>query len=319
MGFLASALDPSEMEGRLRKALGEDGLRLAGIRAVRHKPGKRCLVEYDAEWGGAPRTTIIGKIRARGMDRKSYAVQRGLWEAGFGEESRFAVPRPLGEIPELHMWLQRKEPGDMATGMLAGPEGKRLAKKVAELSHRLHRSGVAPRRPPHTMDDELRILHERLPLVSDEEPKWRGRIDRILSACQKLGESLPEPEATPVHRDFYADQILVDGERMLLLDLDLYCEGDPGLDPGNFIAHMTEYAMRKLGSPYASIEAEDAMEERFVELSGEEVRRAVRVYAALTLARHIHISRRIPERRRFTADILGVCEEWLLAGGGRRV
>jgi hypothetical protein len=319
MPFLAPALDPSEMEGRLREALGVDGLRLAGIRVVRHKPGKRCLIEYDAEWGGASRTILIGKVRARGTDRKSYAVQRGLWEAGFGEEGRFPVPRPLGEIPDLHMWLQRKEPGIVATEMLAGPEGKEIAKKVAELSHELHSRGVPPRRPPHTMEGELGILHERLPLVSGEEPKWRGRIDRILAACRTLGESLPEPEATPIHRDFYADQILVDGARLRLLDFDLYCEGDPGLDPGNFIAHMTEYAMRELGSPDALKDEEAALEERFVELSGEGVRAAMRVYAALTLARHIHISRRLPERRRLTADIICLCEERLLVGSGRRV
>ncbi len=319
-------------------------LRLAGIRVVRHKPGKRCLIEYDIEVsedgslhreaprsgaglieydgemsGGESFLTVIGKVRARGVDAKSHIVQRGLWEGGFDDGGRFAVPRPLGEFPELHMWLQKKEPGTMATEMLAGPDGERLARGVAELAHELHTRGVAPLRKPHTMDDELRILHERLPLVSEEKPGWRGRVDRILAACRSLGESVPEPKKVPIHRDFYADQILVDGEKLRLLDFDLYCGGDPALDIGNFIAHVTEHSMRTLGTPDASIESEHAMEARFAELSGERVRGAVRVYAALTLARHIHISRRIPERRRFTAGLLELCEERLLVGGGRRV
>lgn len=320
MPFLAPALGPSDMEVRLREALGEDGLRLSEIRVVRHKPGKRCLVEYDVGTPrGGERLTVIGKVRARGVDRKSHAVQKALWEAGFDEGSRFAVPCPLGEVPALHMWLQKKEPGTVATEMLAEPDGARLAAGIAEFSHELHTRGVAPRHPPHTMEDELRILHERLPLVSEVEPRWRGRVDRILAACRRLGGALPEPEKVPIHRDFYADQILVDEDRLVLLDFDLYCEGDPGLDIGNFIAHMTEYSVRRSGSPDASKKAEDAMEGRFAELSGEGVREAARVYAALTLARHIHISRRIPERRRFTADILELCEERLLVGSGRRV
>lgn len=312
MPFLANALDPLEMEGRLREALGEERVSLRRVRVVRHKPGKRCLVEYEVELGDGSRITIIGKVRARGMDEKSFAVQRALWKGGFeGGEGRFAVARPMGEIRDLHMWLQRKEPGVVATGMLAQPDGSSLARSIAELSRELHSSGVPPLRPPHTVEGELRILHERLPLVSGARPEWSGRIERVLHACERLGRSLPGPDKAPIHRDFYADQVLVSGDRLVLLDLDLYCEGDPGLDIGNFTAHMTEYALRELRSPDALKEAETALVERFVELSGEEIRRSVGVYETLTLARHIHISARIPERRGFTGKILDLCEERL--------
>lgn len=316
MPFLTKALDPLDMERRLREALGEEGagLRLAEIRVTRHKPGSRCLIEYDVEREKLGRRTLIGKVRARGMDKRSHAVQQALWESGFDDESHFSVPRPMGRLPELHMWLQRKEPGVTATEPLAGPYGVALARRIAELSHGLHHSGVQPLRKPHRMSDELRILHERLPLVSEQRPEWKDRIDRVISACEKLGESLSEPGLVPVHRDFYADQILVDGERLRLLDLDLYCEGDPGLDVGNFTAHMTEYALRELHSPDALKDREEALVKRFVELSGEEVRPAVRVYETLTLARHIHISARIPQRQAFTGAILDLCEERLRAG-----
>lgn len=313
----SGALDPTGMDARLREVLGDDGLLLSGIRVVRHKPGKRCLVEYDVGMPGEETFTVIGKVRARGMDERSLAVQKALWNSGFGDGSRFAVPRPLGGIPSLRMWLQKKERGVVATGMLA--ESGDVAKSVAELSHALHSSGAEPLRRPHTMEDELRILSERLSLVTDAKPEWRGRIERVRRACEKLGRSLSEPEPLPIHRDFYGDQILVDGARLVLLDLDLFCEGAPGLDIGNFTAHMTEHSLRELGFPDAMKEREAALEERFVELSGEGVRRSVRVYETLTLARHIHISTRIPERRRFTAGILELCEERLLVGGGRRV
>ncbi len=312
MPFLARALDPLEMEGRLREALGWNGMRLAGLRVVRRKPGKRCLVEYDVEKGDGSRVCVIGKVRARGMDRKSFAVQRALWNSGFDDGGGFAVARPMGEMPGLHMWLQRKEPGVVATEMLAQPDGSSLARSIAELSCELHSSGVKPHRKSHRISDELRILHERLPLVSGMRPEWRERIERVLRGCERLGRSLPEPERVPIHRDFYADQILVAGDRLILLDLDLFCEGDPGLDIGNFTAHMTEYALRELGSPDALKEAEAALVERFVELSGDEgVRRSVGVYETLTLARHIHVSTRIPERRGFTGEILDLCEERL--------
>ncbi|MGH3089947.1 MAG: phosphotransferase family protein [Rubrobacteraceae bacterium] len=305
MPFLSLALDPDEVRWRFSRSSGfDDEILPRSARVIRHKPGKRALVEYELE-SPTETFTVIGKARARGVDDKSYRVQRDLEKVGF------PVPRTLGKIPEFHMWLQRKEPGVPATELLAGPDGVGLARRIADLSHSLHGAGVTPLRPPHGMAEELKILHERLPLVAEANPDRRHRIERILCACDRLGASLPAPKLVPIHRDFYADQVLVDGERIRLLDFDLYCEGDPGLDIGNFAAHLTEQALRTLGNPDALKDREEALVESFVELSGEEVLRAVRVYSALTLARHVHISFRIPERGPLTEDILDLCEERL--------
>jgi aminoglycoside phosphotransferase (APT) family kinase protein len=176
------------------------------------------------------------------------------------------------------------------------------------------------------MADELRILHERLPTLAQGEAECAGahatqkrvsarRIERLLAACDRLGAATPEPVARGIHRDFYADQVIVDGMRLYLIDFDLYCEGDPGLDIGNFLGHMTEQSLRTLGDPGALVERERAMEERFVELAGEAARAAVRAYATLTLARHIYLSTQFPERRPFTGSLLELCEERLNRSG----
>ena len=39
-----------------------------------------------------------------------------------------------------------------------------------------------------------------------------------------------DDDRTFIHRDFYPDQVLVDGARVYLLDLDLYSLGEPPLD-----------------------------------------------------------------------------------------
>jgi aminoglycoside phosphotransferase (APT) family kinase protein len=163
------------------------------------------------------------------------------------------------------------------------------------------------------MADELRILHERLPLVTREQPRWAGRIERLLKACDRLGAATPEPVMCGIHRDFYADQVIVDGARLHLIDFDLYCEGDPALDVGNFLGHLTEQSLRAFGDPEALASVEEAMEERFVELSGEAARCRVGVYKTLTLVRHVHLSTLFPERRPFTGRLLGLCEERIQA------
>jgi aminoglycoside phosphotransferase (APT) family kinase protein len=147
--------------------------------------------------------------------------------------------------------------------------------------------------------------------VAEMRPEWAGRIQRLLEACDHVGVALPKPRPTGIHRDFYADQVLVHGERLYLLDFDLYCQGDPGLDIGNFLGHVEEQALRSMGDPNALSTVEEAVEERFVELSGEQVRRSIQVYAALTLVRHIHISTRFPDRQHITEALLELSEQRL--------
>lgn len=318
MPFLAAALDPVEAGRKLEERLlgGEARVKLDNVRLVRHKPGRRCLIEYDVELrlpdGHREELTLLGKSRARGLDRKGYRVQRALREAGFDEESpEFCVPETFDVIPEFNMWLQRKVPGVPAIGPLTEPEGAELARRISFLSDSLHRAGVTPLRRAHTVADELRILRERLHLVAEEQPRLGPRLERLLVCCEHLGARIPRPRTSGVHRDFYADQVLVDGERLYLLDLDLYCEGDPALDIGNFMAHITEYSLRELGDPNALADREDALEDEFLRLSGGACREAVRAYATLTLARHVHISTLFPERRAFTGGLLELCEERL--------
>lgn len=321
MPFLAQALNPLDVHLQFRRRLsgfiGEGGkLQLLAIRAVRHKPGRRCLIEYDVAIdrpGQEPKVaTLVGKARARGLDKQTYEAVRLLWQSGFGDRSEdgISVPQPVGMVPEFQMWLQLRLPGEPASRLLSGDGGEELGRRIAEAAHKLHTARVRPTRK-HTIADELRILHERLPLVSRLRPDWEGRIERLLAAADRLGSSLPRPRSTGVHRDFYADQVLVDGERLYLLDFDLYCEGDPALDIGNFLGHIQEQSLRTFGDAHALANVEEAMTERFVELSGEQTRRATEVYTTLTLLRHIQISTRFPGRQHFTAALLDLCEERL--------
>ena len=299
MPFLRQALDPAVMQREL-------GHHLRAVRVVRHKPDRRCLIEYDVESNGRL-MTLMGKVRAKALDESTFALNVALRQAGFADDAPdgIIIPEPIGTIPHLHMWLARKVPGVSAMQCLDDSTGRRLA----DVAMKLHRAGV-PSRRKHTTADELLILHQRLQELAGRRPQWQGRLARLMDACRELAGNLPpERVGSGIHRDYYPAQVLIDGPRAYLLDLDLYCEGNPALDIGNCVAHVTEYALRTQGDPIALRACEEAVIERFARMNGADAETAARIFAVLSLARHIYISTTFPDRAMFTERILELCEE----------
>jgi aminoglycoside phosphotransferase (APT) family kinase protein len=194
--------------------------------------------------------------------------------------------------------------------LFRGPRSLGLARRVAEAAHKLHCARV-PAERRHGIVDELRILHECFDKLRALKPQWTERIDRVAEACDLLGASTPEPQACGIHRDFYSAQVIVGRRRLYLIDFDLYCLGDPALDIGNFVGHLTEQSLRETGAPDAFAEAEQALEDRFIELAGETCRPAIRAYTTLTLARHLYLSTQLPGRASTTESLFALCEHRL--------
>ncbi len=367
MRFLAEALTPALAERRLAQCWAEingaqQKLRLRAIKVVRYKPARRCLIEYDVSFDG-PRSppgplTLLGKANAREPDATTHDLLETLRNAGFGANAidGISVPEPLGIIPEFQMWLQMKMPGMPATELFSKPGGIELARRVAEAAHKLHQAGVATERR-HTLTDELRILEEKLALVGRSRPQWAARLQQLFAACEQFAASMPQSQPCGIHRDFYPAQVMVltpevGGQsseigppsalrpppsalrpppiRICLVDFDLYCLGDPALDIGNFIGHMSEQSLRESQAGGRRLEpaacslppAACALQERFLQLSSNRpeaggrslqpaassLQLAIQCYTTLTLARHIYLSTQFPERQNFTEALLELCE-----------
>lgn len=305
---LAAALDPEVVGPALADlpALAGAGP-LVAIRVVRHKPGRRCVVAYDLADG----STVYGKLRRHRSGASAHRLLVALRAAGLdGAGDGIAVPEPVGHLRELRLWLQREAPGREATDLVAGEVGRRVARRVAEAADKLHRAGV-PASRRHGVADELLILRECLCAVAVDEPALGPRLGRLYVACERAGATLVGHPERGIHRDFYADQVLVDGDRLTLVDFDLYCVGDPALDVGNYLGHVTELALRRTGSPtaYGSFEAE--LLDAFAGRSDGDAGRRARAWAALTLARHVFLSTRIAGRAHTTLPLLDLAERRL--------
>lgn len=318
MPFLEQALDCDWMERRLRGesawAVPMKGHRLVAAVVRRHKPGRRCLIEYRFESvAGGGGFAWLGKLSARWKKGWSDRVARALRGAGLTDAAQVAVPESLGEIPELHLELQRRVSGESVFERLDAVEGPEWAARCAAAVAALHGSGVEIPRS-HTLADEMGILRERLMAVTSGHGALAARVEAVLDGCERVAEQLPTPVVTLIHRDFYPDQVLVDGDRTWLLDLDLCCMGDPCVDHGNFLAHLLEWGMRTPDRAEAVQRCAEAYRSVVLEKLGPDAEARLEAYTTLSLARHIQISQRIPERRHCLPSIMEACEQRLDLG-----
>lgn len=110
MLFLQEVICPLKVKEVFQQHLSfiTDKSQLVQIKVIRYKPQKRCLIEYTFQ--GENTLVLIGKIRAKGTDIKSYDLQKKLWQSGFDSNSHdgISVPEPIGIIPQWQMWLQKK-------------------------------------------------------------------------------------------------------------------------------------------------------------------------------------------------------------------
>jgi hypothetical protein len=266
---------------------------------VRHKPGRRCLIEYHLTDG----STLIGKMRARGADSRCFAIQQELWGSGFGRDAadRIMVAEPVAIAPDLALCLQRKVDG---IPLNIAPE--RAAAAIAKL----HRSGVKPAKR-HLLADELRILRERLAALALRQPQWRNRLKRLEEDAAELADQAEPVHPRSIHRDFYHDHLISDGVNVHIIDLDLFCVGDPAVDIGNYTAHLIELGLRLHGDADWYCNWRQAFELHYRKHVGDVSLINIRIYELLSMLRLIEISDRIGARRPFAEGLLGSCEDRL--------
>lgn len=302
---LATALDPAAIGARL-------GVEVHAVRMLQHKPGRRAVVGYETADG-----PLVGKLRAGHRPQSPYRRLQLFRAAGFGDDAAdgIVVPEPVAVLDDLELWVQREAPGRPADELLGDPAAAAaVSRRAAQAADKIHRAGV-PTRRHHDVSDELRVLRDRLGGLAAARPELADRVARLLAAAEARAADAADLAARGgpcgVHRDYYPAQLLVDGARVTVLDFDLYCVGDPALDIGNFLGHLTEHALRQLGSASALAEAEAACRETFLELAGAEHGAAIDAYADLTLARHVALSAELPGRSGTTLPLLALCEQRL--------
>lgn len=207
---------------------------------VSHRLGKRAVVRLSRarSENGSPKRIIVKlhSRRSRSWQRSSRIVRElgqgvldgelvgvapnlGLIEAHNVEAMAHVEAEPLGTWP-----AERALPGYQAAGQAIG---------------RLHCGSTALSLNVHGVAQELDTLQRWLELIQALGMDSGRRFAAALSVVrQRFGQLDPVSPAL-IHRDFHEKQVLVGHDRAWLIDFDTACFGDPAIDVGNFLAHVS--------------------------------------------------------------------------------
>ncbi|WP_417263542.1 phosphotransferase [Celeribacter sp.] len=274
------------------------------VQCLRLKPGRRAIFRYADTVGRA----AYGKLRFGRADRRTPALQSAVRAAGLDGRHGVQVPAVLAEMKEACLWFQEEIKGPDLTCLLLNDTSedvlRNALRQTGEALARLHTSGVEVARD-WTLAQECAVLTQALAAE-------KARAPENISAFQAVERALApdiarlETPAEPVllHRDFYPDQVICSAGGVALLDLDLVAMGDPAVDLGNFLAHLDELALRHHKGLGTTAARDMAFLDGYAAHASLPDMSRITAARRISLARHIHISQRFPDRRHEAEEII---------------
>jgi hypothetical protein len=311
---LAVATDARAMRPVLEAALAgvRDGAALSavGVEVLRYKPERKCLLRYELHWedAAAPEIAYARVARPARFERNRDALRR-IREAADG--LAFTLPESLAVVPHLGMELFSHVPGVRLFTLVETPAFPRLCARVGAALHEFHQLRVvldAERDPAGDGGALRRSAQDFAWLLGAEAARIEG-LGRTLAAALA---GAPPPSRRLVHGDFHGDNVLVDGERLALVDLEDCAMGDPADDVALNWAQLTWHAARTGGGP-----GREAFLHAYLARSDAATAERVRARAAIQCFLNAYQCVRHPEAPAAVEDaqiMLAACERVLERG-----
>ena len=161
------------------------------------------------------------------------------------------LPDRLGSSSHYQTVIFEWLPGQPLNQFMTGPSVDRsVVRNVGAALAELHnQSGRGlEKQKPKKIRDKVRSATASIRFTSPALEGLAADID------ERLGRLIAseQPDLRAIHGDFYADQVLADGEHVSIIDLDNTVRGNPASDLGLFIAHLERNALSD-GRPKAPV------------------------------------------------------------------
>lgn len=226
-------------------------LAVPGMELISHRPGRRAVLRGPADqFGVITYTKVVRPSRVGGLaERTHQAAALDL-----------RTPAVLDVDPVVGSVTTGAVPGTGLADLLATDDADRACRATGAELARLHRQpipgridqsaridqpGRTARRaglPIHDLQAEFDVMDRWLSWADQFEAPapFDGRLDEPYDTLRSQSFDGMAGDVRPalLHRDIHDGQVLVDGDRVGVIDFDLMAVGDPALDLGNLLAHL---------------------------------------------------------------------------------
>ncbi len=257
LGVLRELGNPDSWRDRLRRMMPANPELWGGtLRTLAYKPERRYVAELSA--GGGAKAVL--KV----YDEAGYGAAR-LGLKAFTARGPLRLARRIGKSNRRRIMVFEWLPGRLLIEAISDPRPEPGAASAAGRAlAELHSQRPEGRLPSVSRKAEGARLLDLAAGIGFLVPRAAATVE---SLARRIARSIVDTpaEGSPLHGDFYADQVLVDGDAAAIIDLDRAARGDAASDLGLFLAHLTRDVLRGR----ISTEAAQAARDRFLEGYGE--------------------------------------------------
>jgi len=288
---------------------------VAAILPVGFAPASAVCTQRSAH---SDRCVVQVRVRSHGGEERVYALK--AYSDDFGERVWAHAQRlaehlppqldrpslPIRYLPQERVLVFDWVEGQILSKIVDGRKPE-LLRQAAALAAQLHRAPLVPEPPttPQMLLDETRARCDNL------RPIWPGTADMVeplLAALQAAVPRLDCADPAPIHGDMAAGQFLWTGDRLVLLDWDMFGYADPAYDAGHFVAQLERRCALDRTLPPEAGRWPACFRDAYLAAMPGVSRRNVSFYRALTLLRKTYtVCRRQPAEGPQQAVRLAAC------------
>lgn len=232
---LARLLDPDQT----RRWWGEPA---HTVSALRYEPEQRATLCYARNGSDAQARHLYVKTFCDDSGAALHRRFSHFWHVAQQNPDAPAVAQPLGYCPDTRALWQAQARGVPFRQALASAAAARLPQRLAQAIAAVHAAPRALAGPqPHDTAHWLGELRRRSKKITRAAPDMAARMARLVEALEQTAVLMPPPLLTVIHGDYHADQVWLDGARVVLFDFDEFTLGDAMEDLAAFVTRLAPW------------------------------------------------------------------------------
>ncbi|HXP46026.1 MAG TPA: aminoglycoside phosphotransferase family protein [Terriglobales bacterium] len=191
----------------------------------------------------------VAKLYTDELGPRSYAALQALWNGGFGPESRYQVPEPLGFLADHNLLLMRRVPGVSISAAIRGDNSIDLVESCREAARwlvALHRSSLDIGQRETDWDSlKLFRMSTRFLKAAAAKPEHLDTMRDLLDAVEERILNLHhDRRLVQTHGRYHSDHVLISPQATCVIDLDRVGWSDPGKDIAEFVRVLRSTAFK---------------------------------------------------------------------------